>query len=112
MPRSVTTAPFVIAPVSLDAATGGDAMAFAMAAPWPNPSRGATTFAFTLPSTGAVSLEILDVSGRRVRTLLAATRLPAGTHTLALERTGLPPGTYYVRLRAAGAAAVRPVVIR
>jgi hypothetical protein len=113
--RGDTTAAFVIAPVSLDAATGGDAMAFAMAAPWPNPSRGATTFAFTLPSTGAVSLEILDVSGRRVRTLRHGA-LAAGRHAFAFDGRSesgspLPPGSYFARVRTSGGALTRAFVL-
>ena len=70
----------------------------------PNPSRGERTVRFTLPVAGDVRLEVLDVTGRRVRTLVAGL-LPAGPH----ERTwdgrderGNPAhaGLYFVRLSA------------
>ena len=76
---------------------------FAMAAPWPllNPSRGAVTFAFTLPAGGDVRVEILDVSGRRVRTLQGRA-LAAGRHVFAFDgrsRSGSPcrRGSYFAR---------------
>jgi flagellar hook assembly protein FlgD len=38
----------------------------ALARPWPNPARGATTLGFTLPASGEAHLEVLDVTGRVV----------------------------------------------
>lgn len=101
--RGDTTAAFVIAPASLDAASGGSELAFALAAPWPNPSRGAVTFALTLPEASAVHLEILDVSGRRVRTFRHGA-LAAGRHAFAFDGRSesgspLPPGSYFARVR-------------
>jgi len=44
-----------------------------------NPVRGSVRLAFTLPAQGAVQLDILDVGGRRVRSLLRGNR-KAGRH--------------------------------
>ncbi|MBI5169436.1 MAG: hypothetical protein HZA61_08115, partial [Candidatus Eisenbacteria bacterium] len=101
--RGDTTAAFVIAPAALDAATGGAGSGLALAAPWPNPSRGAVTFAFTLPAGGEVRVEICDVSGRRVRTLRHGA-LEAGRHAFAFDGRSdsgdpLPPGSYFARVR-------------
>jgi hypothetical protein len=68
----------------------------------PNPFRGRTAFRFGLARAGDVRLELYDVSGRRVRTLVSGT-LPAGEHTRAWdgrdERGGaVRPGVYFVRL--------------
>jgi hypothetical protein len=64
----------------------------------PNPARRGAVVAFTLPSSGRGSLEVLDVSGRRVyRQRLDG--LGAGQHTLAIEPPrGLAPGVYLIRL--------------
>ncbi len=83
----------------------------ALAEPSPNPARGATSLAFTLPHAGRVTLDVVDVQGRRVRTLLDATR-PAGTHRVTwdgLDDGGraAASGLYFVRVDAAGERASR-----
>jgi hypothetical protein len=70
----------------------------------PNPGRGARTLSFTLPAAGEARLEILDVTGRRIRTLAAGV-LEAGPHELTWdgrdERGNLAhAGLYFARLRA------------
>lgn len=81
----------------------------AFAAPWPNPASGATRFEFALPARADVTLDVYDVSGRRV-TRLAATSFAAGRHTLAWDgrdaagrETGA--GVYFAYLRAGDAHA-------
>jgi hypothetical protein len=72
----------------------------------PNPFNPATNLSFALPRPGAVRLEIFDVQGRLVRTLLAEDR-PAGEHTVPWDGRDaggrfLASGTYFARLSAAG----------
>jgi len=76
----------------------GDA-GVALASVRPNPSHGsAPTVRFTLPSAAAASLELLDVSGRRIVAREVGS-LGAGRHALALdEAQNLAPGFYLVRL--------------
>lgn len=74
---------------------------------FPNPFNPTTTLRYRLPRDGAVSLEILDARGRRVRSLLEATTQAAGVHELlwnGRDDAGLPlpSGLYQARLRAAG----------
>jgi hypothetical protein len=85
------------------------------AAPTPNPARGATRFAFSLPRAGNVRLEILDVSGRRVRTL-AARAMGAGryAHGWDLRDDGgrpVAPGVYLAHLVTPDGARTRRVVL-
>ncbi len=113
--RGDTTAAFVIAPASLDAASGGPEWGLALAAPWPNPSRGAVTFAFTLPAGADVRMEICDVSGRRVRTL-RHDALAAGRHAFAFDGRSdsgdpLPPGSYFARVRTPDGERTRAFVL-
>jgi hypothetical protein len=74
-------------------------VAFALASVSPNPSHGsAPTVRFTLPSAATASLEVLDVSGRRIAAREVGS-LGAGEHALGLEEGGhLAPGFYLVRL--------------
>jgi hypothetical protein len=71
----------------------------------PQPAMEHLAFRFDLDSPGPARLEILDVSGRRVASLLDAT-WPAGSHEIpwrACDAAGraLPSGTYLARLRTA-----------
>jgi serine protease AprX len=81
-------------------------------APWPNPVRGRTSFEYTIGADAAasgpadVSLAILDVQGRLVRTLKQA-REGVGTHRADWDATDgrgvrVGGGVYYLQLRAGG----------
>jgi len=81
--------------------------------PYPNPTAGSTSFVLELDAAGAVRVDLLDVSGRRLRTLLRGSQ-PAGRHSLAWDGRGaggerLPSGVYFVRLTGAGADETRRV---
>jgi len=64
---------------------------------YPNPFNPSTTILFTLNRPMGVSLEIYDVLGRRVATLLQE-RLPAGRHAIPFTADGLASGEYFYRL--------------
>jgi hypothetical protein len=73
-----------------------------VASPTPNPFRESTTLAFTLPDAGPVKLDVCDVSGRVVRTLLGEP-LAAGNHRVTWDgsdetRRRLGSGVYFLRL--------------
>ena len=65
------------------ATLGGGRAPFSWRFAGPNPVRGAAAFDVSLPESREVSIEIFDVSGRRVRALGA--RLAAGPHRLAWD---------------------------
>jgi hypothetical protein len=72
---------------------------------FPNPFNPRTVLSFNLPTAGPVTLEIFDVAGRRVRTLLDGREMGAGVQRQAWagdDEAGrrLPSGTYYCRLQA------------
>ncbi len=89
----------------------------ALAAPRPNPFDGATTIRFDVPTGGArAALDVHDVAGRRVRTLLDGHR-DAGTHAVTWDGTdadGAPVGAgiYFVRLGTDRGDALTRKVIR
>lgn len=73
---------------------------------WPNPARGFARLDFSLASAAPTELVVLDLAGRRVRTLVSGT-LEAGPHQATwdgLDEAGarLPAGLYFARLLAAG----------
>jgi hypothetical protein len=76
----------------------------------PLPARDAVRVAFRLPQRGRATLELIDVSGRRVvRTDLG--ELAAGAHEARLARGGAPDGVYWLRLAVGRAHATAKVVL-
>jgi hypothetical protein len=66
-----------------------------------NPVAKATEFALRLGESGRLDVDLVDASGRRVRSLHGR-RLGAGTHVLSLDLRGesgsfLASGVYYLR---------------
>ena len=75
-------------------------------ATFPNPFRRSTNVAFSVATAGPISLEVFDVGGRHVQTLVSEFR-PAGRHTIAwdgVDDAGRPVsgGVYFVRLVGGG----------
>ena len=71
----------------------------------PNPFNPITGIGFRLDEKSAVTLEVFDLAGRLVRTLVRGRIFEAGSRTLAWNGTGdggrsLPAGTYICRLAA------------
>jgi hypothetical protein len=82
---------------------------------WPNPFGARTTFDFNVSRSGAIRLDVYDIRGRRVRTLLDRP-LPAGPHRVSWHGTNeggraLPAGIYFVRLTVGPRVETRKVVL-
>src|SRR5690606_31703522 len=89
---------------------GASPAAFALHAVYPNPAREAATVAFSLDRPQDVTLEVLDVLGRVVRTEEVGSQA-AGPHEARLATAALPSGLYLVRLRGDGVEATRRLVV-
>ncbi|MGH7495546.1 MAG: FG-GAP-like repeat-containing protein [bacterium] len=79
---------------------------------YPNPFNPSTTIRFEMPHFGPVRLEIYDLQGARVRTLIAHEMKAAGIHTVTWDgkdALGKPvaSGLYLYKLRAGSLLAVR-----
>lgn len=79
-------------------------------APAGNPARGLTPIQFTLPAAGRITLELLDVSGRRVETLLDEEHA-AGAGSVSLDTSRYPAGVYFARAVTAGGSRTTKIVI-
>lgn len=82
--------------------------------PRPNPSAGATTFAWAMPQRMHASIKVYDVSGRLVRKIFDETA-DAGAHQAEWDGTDArgsraASGVYFARLRAGNRTAVRKFV--
>ena len=88
---------------------------FALMPNYPNPFNPQTQLRFTLPAAAQVQLEVYDVLGQKVRSLLA-TRLAAGIHAVEWDgrddgNGAVASGTYFVRLRSEGRIAMRKILL-
>src|SRR5262249_10907084 len=76
-----------------------EAFAFTLEGFRPNPAIGGAIASFTLPSAEPATLELLDLTGRRVVSREVGA-LGAGRHTLRLDSgSAIPAGVYWIRLR-------------
>ncbi|UCG93262.1 MAG: serine hydrolase [candidate division WOR-3 bacterium] len=65
----------------------------------PNPFNRTTTFRFDLPAACYVELNVYNVLGQKVFTLVDG-KLNANEHSIAFDAQSLPSGVYYYQLRA------------
>lgn len=82
---------------------------------YPNPFNPATTITFTLPKTSLVRLDVFNLRGQRVASLVNGT-LPAGEHQVVWHgtdntRRAVSSGVYFYRLRANGRTAVGQMIL-
>ena len=68
----------------------------------PNPLNPEAMLSFTTSKPGDVNVEMFDVKGKLVRTIVGSTRMAAGYHDAKIDGRGqsgekLPPGVYFVR---------------
>ncbi|MCP3999226.1 MAG: T9SS type A sorting domain-containing protein, partial [bacterium] len=105
-------------PASPDAVTGSEAGApriFALHQNSPNPFNPVTMIRFDLPRAGQVRLDIIDVSGRHVATLIDGS-LEAGRHEQTWRGVddrgrSLSSGLYFYRLSAEGFSETRKMLL-
>jgi hypothetical protein len=76
---------------------------FRLSTNYPNPFNGRTTLTLTVPENGRIEADIVDATGRSVRTLMSGP-VESGTHPLAWDSRNnrgdlVPSGTYICRVR-------------
>ncbi len=77
---------------------------------YPNPFNSQTTIRFELPASSEVTLEVFDVLGRRVTTLVDG-QMDAGVHETRFDASGLSSGVYIYRLRTAETEMTRQMML-
>ncbi len=63
----------------------------------PNPFKGTTSFTYSLPADGKVTLEIYDIVGNKVKMLLDEMQV-AGDYLVKMEKNDMQPGVYTATL--------------
>jgi hypothetical protein len=69
---------------------------------YPNPFNPSTQIEYEVPEAGSVVLEVYDVLGRRVSTLVENNEHPRGVFTVEFDAAGLSSGVYIARLKQGG----------
>ncbi|MCX6640698.1 MAG: SBBP repeat-containing protein, partial [bacterium] len=77
---------------------------------YPNPFNPTTTIRYELPTRSQVKLEVFDVSGRLVSTLINGWR-KAGSHEVTFDASGLAAGVYVYRLQVGEYTGVEKMVL-
>jgi hypothetical protein len=88
---------------------------FSLKQNYPNPFNPATTIEFSLPKRGHVKIEIFNLVGQKVQTLVDGYK-PAGTYNITWDGTDtggnpLATGIYFCRFRAGDRVQVKKMVL-
>ena len=86
-------------------------LVFAFHPPTPNPTRNGALLRFDLPVGRKVTVDVIDVLGRRVQVLADHAAYAPGRHSLRLSKGRLPSGLYFVRLNAGDFGRTRRLVV-
>ena len=83
---------------------------YSLAQNYPNPFNPSTEISFELSRSANVKLEILNVTGQHVATLVEQ-ELPAGSHTVVWKARGFASGVYLYRMSAGGTTRTMKMVL-
>ncbi len=100
---------FALAPAATHAQTAPPVVQ--MKAASPNPFAGETQFAVSVDQAGTVVVEVYNVLGQRVRTLLSERMEVRESRVVRLDASGLPAGLYVIRAQAGGQVASQMVTL-
>ncbi|HUI65466.1 MAG TPA: T9SS type A sorting domain-containing protein [Bacteroidota bacterium] len=95
--------------------TADVASRFSLEQNYPNPFNPATIISFTVPSFSQVRLEVYDILGRLVTTLLSQ-EMASGTYKVRWDGTaqngvGVSSGVYFYRIQAGSSTAIRKMLL-
>lgn len=68
---------------------------------YPNPFNPSTTISYYLPQNGRVLVEVYDINGRKVKTVVNG-NMNAGNHTVQFDGSELSSGLFFIRLNVDG----------
>ncbi|HEX7071642.1 MAG TPA: T9SS type A sorting domain-containing protein [Rhodothermales bacterium] len=101
---------------AIEVVTGVDDVAsdlperFALEQNYPNPFNPSTTIKFSLPEASEVTLEVFNLMGQKVATLVHG-RMQPGFHQVDFDARNLASGTYFYRIQATDFVSTRKMML-
>jgi hypothetical protein len=83
---------------------------FALSQNYPNPFNPTTTIMYSLPRAGNVKLNVFNILGQQVTSLVDGHRV-AGTHVVDFDGANMPSGIYFYRLQYDGGSTTRKMTL-
>lgn len=77
---------------------------------YPNPFNPSTAISYQVPMVNRVTIEVYDVLGREVKTLVNGTKFP-GNYEVKFDASDLPSGVYFYRMTAANFSQVKKLLL-
>ena len=77
----------------------GMPQAFSLSPNYPNPFNASTTIKYALPEEAEVTINVYDILGRRIETLVSG-KQPAGSHSVVWDAKDVSSGVYFYRIEA------------
>ncbi|MBT8387708.1 MAG: T9SS type A sorting domain-containing protein, partial [Ignavibacteria bacterium] len=100
----------ILNPVGIDSETNQVPQQYALYQNFPNPFNPSTTIEFVLPTSGSATLNIFNVLGELVVTLVSE-NLTAGNYKYEWNATELTSGMYFYRLQASSFVEIKKMVL-
>lgn len=85
-------------------------VSFSLNQNYPNPFNAKTTISFNLKEAGAVTVDVYDITGAKVATLVDG-NLTAGQHQVSWDAADVASGVYYYKLSTNGVSETRQAVL-
>jgi hypothetical protein len=84
---------------------------FTLAAPYPNPVAGIATIDFSLDKAEPVTINVYDVAGRHVSTILQKQSRIAGPGQVNFDTKGLASGVYFIKMQTPSKYVTRKITV-
>jgi hypothetical protein len=94
----------------IDIANGGKPNDFVLHQNYPNPFNPVTIIEYSIPEKSFVSLEVYDLMGREITTLVNENKLQ-GTYRIIFNGTNISSGTYLYRIHAGDFAETKKLIL-
>ncbi len=84
---------------------------FELGNPYPNPFNPSTTITFALPKASNVKIEIYNVLGKRVKTVISSKYLAVGRYYARWNAQGFSSGVYFCRMEAGAFSSTKKLML-
>lgn len=78
---------------------------------YPNPARNYVLFNFGVSQPSTIEIEVLDIHGKKVKTVVRGTALSAGNYVQEFDVSDLKAGIYFVKISAGKGSSLRKLVV-